>query len=157
MCEKRTTLSYIQHDHTSVVLLTTTDRRAVDAAEERGGERSTAVAKVWHDNEKFLIVPKAYKAAGLKMVRFPPNGGDINPIENVWAWLRRDLATRELEDLSDDVVLTVAQFRARASQILQSYSVPKKGEEHSRLQRLVRGMPRRLKRCRENGYGRSGM
>ena len=33
MCEKRTTLSYLQHDHTSVVLLTTTDRRAVYAAD----------------------------------------------------------------------------------------------------------------------------
>ena len=35
----------------------------------------------------------------LSSVKFPPNSGDLNPIETVWARLRRDLAVREMADL----------------------------------------------------------
>ena len=42
-----------------------------------------------------------YKAAKLLSNRFPPNSGDFNPIETVWAKLRRDLAKREFADLKD--------------------------------------------------------
>ena len=80
-----------------------------------------------HDNEKFLLQPAVYKKYGLKSVRFPPNSGDLNPIENVWAWLRRDLAKREQADLRNGVVLTIPQFRARAAQILHSFGAVKPG------------------------------
>ena len=32
-------------------------------------------------------------------VKFPPNSGDLNRIDTVWARLRRDLAVREMADL----------------------------------------------------------
>ena len=54
---------------------------------------------MWHDNEKFIQAPKEYKKAGLVSVNFPPNSGDLAPIETVWAELRKDLAIREFEDL----------------------------------------------------------
>ena len=90
------------------------------------------------------------------MVRFPPNSGDLNPIETVWAWLRRDLAAREQEDLVAGRVLTVHQFRERAAQILNGYGVPADGESYSSLQKLVRSMPRRLAECKKNKFGRCG-
>ena len=80
----------------------------------------------------------------------------MNPIENVWAWLRRDLAKREMEDLKAGRVLTDQQFKQRCSQILNSYCVPKEGEKYSRIQKLIRGMPGRLRKSRANQYGRSG-
>ena len=55
---------------------------------------------------------------------FPPNSGDINPIETVWARLRKDLAIQEFEDLKNDKVITVASFRKRVAQLLRSYSTP---------------------------------
>ena len=35
---------------------------------------------------------KEYKKAGLVSINFPPNNGDFNPIEAVWAKLNKDLA-----------------------------------------------------------------
>ena len=128
-------------------------KRAVEAA---GEPRRTVRAKVWHDNERFLLQPKLYQSHGLQLVRFPPNSGDLNPIENVWAQLRKDLAKREQDDFAAGRTLSVREFRSRVAQILQSYSVPKKDQQHSYLQKLVRGMPARLRRCKANRYGRCG-
>ena len=55
---------------------------------------------------------------------FPPNSGDLNPIETAWAQLRTDLAVREFDDLKNDKVITVPTFKRRVSQILTSYSLP---------------------------------
>ena len=93
---------------------------------------------------------------GLEQVRFPPDSGDLNPIETVWAWLRRDLAEREQEDLAEGRVLTAATFRKRVAHLLNSYGVPGEGESYSSLQKLVRGMPGRLAMCRKNKFGRCG-
>ena len=109
-----------------------------------------------HDNEKFLLCPQTYKKHGLLQVRFPPNSGDLNPIETVWAELRKDLAAREQEDLSAGRVLTLAQFKQRAAHILNSYSVPKEDQKLSYLTKLVRGMPKRLAKCTAKKYGRCG-
>ena len=89
-------------------------------------------------------------------VKFPPNSGDLNPIETVWARLRRDLAVREMADLKAGRCLSVCQYKCRASQILTSYSSPQSGECMSYLSRLLRGMPRRLAKCKANGYGPCG-
>ena len=62
-------------------------------------EISQKRANVWHDNETFLNQPNVYTKHGKTSVKFPPNSGDLNPIETVWARLRRDLAVREMSDL----------------------------------------------------------
>ena len=72
------------------------------------GGADGALPKVWHDNEKFLLQPDVYAEHGLELVRFPPNSGDLNPIETVWAWLRHDLSERKQADLAaKKAVLTV--------------------------------------------------
>ena len=53
-------------------------------------------------------------------------------------------------------VLSVAQFRQRAAQILTSYGEVRGQENHSYLQKLVRGMPKRLAACKANAYGPCG-
>ena len=126
------------------------------AIDDAYGDGAPSTAWVWHDNERFLLCPEVYKAHGMKLVRFPPNSGDLNPIETVWAWLRRDLMLREQADIQNGRWLTPQQFRQRCAQLLHSYSVPFAGERFSPLQKLIRGMPRRLQRCRANSYGRCG-
>ena len=128
-------------------------KRAVDTAHE---SHRHVRAKVWHDGEKFLQQPDVYKRHGLALVRFPPNSGDLNPIETVWAWLRRDLALREQDDFAANRQLSVAQFRQRAAQILKGYEARAPGQQWSPLEKLVRGMPRRLARCKARRYGRCG-
>ena len=52
--------------------------------------------------------------------------------------------------------ITTPQFKQRAAQILNSYGVAAPGQTHSFLQKLVRGMPKRLAKCKANKYGRCG-
>ena len=111
---------------------------------------------MWHDNEKFLQQPQAYKKAGLTSMNFPPNSGDLNPIETVWAKLRADLAVREFEDLRCDKIISKTAFKQRVSQLLTSYSMAGPGEKESYLEKLVRGMPKRLEKCKLNKYGPCG-
>ena len=112
--------------------------------------------KMWFDNEGFLKIDSKYRRHGLTAVRFPPNSGDFNPIETVWSQLRKDLAVREFEDLKHDKIITTQQFRQRVAQILHSYSLKGPGEEYSYLEKLVRGMPGRLLKCKKNKYGPGG-
>ena len=111
---------------------------------------------MWFDNESFLKIDSKYHRNGLTAIRFPPNSGDLNPIETVWARLRKQLAEREFEDLKHDRIITTQQFKQRVAQILYSYSLKGPGEEYSYLEELVRGMPARLLKCRKNKYGPCG-
>ena len=113
-------------------------------------------SSLWHDNETFLNQPDVYKKHGMTSVKFPPNSGDLNPIETVWARLRRDLAVQEMADLQTGRSLSTCQYKRRASLLLASYSVPQAGESFSYLSRLLRGMPRRLAKCKANRYGPCG-
>ena len=111
---------------------------------------------MWFDNEQFLKIDQAYHQHGLTAMRFPPGSGDLNPIENPWAKLRKDLAIREFEDLKSDTVITTLQFKQRVSQLLTSYGYVRPGKRYSYLDSLLRGMPKRLQRCEGNRYGPCG-
>ena len=111
---------------------------------------------MWHDNEKFIQAPMEYKKAGVVSVNFPPNSGDLAPIETVCAELRKDFAIREFEDLKMNKLISVTTFKQRVSQILTSYSTKGPGEQHSYLERVIRGMPKRLERCKRLKYGPCG-
>ena len=65
----------------------------------------------------------------------------------------RDLAVQEMEDLQAGRFVGTCQYKRRASLILMSYGIPQAGESISYLSRLVRGMPRRLTKCKANRYG----
>ena len=107
---------------------------------------------MWCDGEQFLRTDTEYSKHKMIAVRFPPASGDLNPIETVWARLRKELASREFEDLRMDKVITTTQFEQRAAQILTSYGVAGPGEQYSYLEKLLRGMPKRLVDCKKNKY-----
>ena len=129
-----------------------------DAISEAYGDDMPRRPWVWHDNERFLVKNElVYKRNGLQLHKFPPNSGDLNPVETVWAWLRKDLAVREQVDIQAKRYLTAQQFKQRCAQILHSYTQPDdKDDGLCRLQRLVRGMPKRLRNCKRNKFGRCG-
>ena len=82
-----------------------------------------------------MLYPSVFRKHGLKLVRFPPRSGDLNPIENVWARLRRDLSIREMEDLRVGKHSTAARCRRRVAQLLNSYAAPVQGQQLSFLQK----------------------
>ena len=75
---------------------------------------------------------------------------------HLFVQLRKDLAKREQDDFAAGRVLTMAQFRQRAAQLLKSYGEVRENQKYSFLRKLVRGMPLRLRRSRELRYGRCG-
>ena len=131
-------------------------KRCLESSEEEPPDGRTKRFKVWQDNERFLQQPAEYRKNGMDIVNWPPNSADLIPIETVWARLRKDLATREFEDLKEGRNLTVQQFKTRAAKILQSYGEVPAGQKHSYLEKLLRGMPQRLKKCKLNKFGRCG-
>ena len=77
-------------------------------------------------------------------------------VETVWARLRYDLSIRERADLKAGRTLSTQQFKQRVSQLLTSHSGRKDGERFNYYQRLLRGMPARLAKCRANKFGPCG-
>ena len=80
----------------------------------------------------------------------------LDKIGHVRGDVRTSLINTRTNDLRAKRDLMPQQFKQRCSQLLNSYSVPKDGEQYSRLQKLVRGMPKRLRKCKANSYGRCG-
>ena len=111
---------------------------------------------MWFDNEKFLKIDDEYHRHGLTAVRLPPSSGVLNPIGNVWAKAGKGLTIREFKDLKGDAFITTLQFKQRVSQLLTSYGCAKPGKKFSYLENLLRGMPKRLQKCRNNKYGPCG-
>ena len=74
------------------------------------------------------LVARHVAASNGHLPKYPNPSGDLNPIEIVWARLRKDLAIREFEDLQDDKVITTLQFKQRVSQLLTSYGCVRPGK-----------------------------
>ena len=76
------------------------------------------------DNERFLdsaASRTALSCKGIKLWHNPPRSLDPNPVELFWAWLRRELGRRDLEDLKNKrVPLSKADYRARIRAVLRS-------------------------------------
>ena len=69
------------------------------------------------DGEPFLHT-KASKVAhasqNLKVWQVPPSSPDLNPVEKFWGWLRRQLRSKDLADLSKNrPVLFKDKYKAR--------------------------------------------
>ena len=54
------------------------------------------------DNEAFLRAPcavAAHRAVKVTLWKVPPRSPDLNPAEQYWSWLRRQLLKEDLADL----------------------------------------------------------
>ena len=107
------------------------------------------------DNESFLRTDEArlaHREAGVTLWKMPAHSPDLNPVEKFWAWLRKELRKRDLEDLAKKrPVLNKAAYLARVRGIYRSVSA----------KRVAQSCALGLKRvCREvldkNGAATSG-
>jgi len=104
--------------------------------------------KVWHDNEPFLKVPAEYRSRGMQMCLFPPNSADLNPIETVWARLRRRLHKKTMENCRGRRTVGRAGFVKRAAALLKEFG------DDGFYTRLLAGMPRRVRQVLQRGGAR---
>ena len=76
------------------------------------------------DNESFLrakVVSQAHKESRVTLWHIPAKSPDLNPVERVWAWLRKKLRAMDLEDASKKrKVLSKAAYRARVRRVLKT-------------------------------------
>ena len=101
----------------------------------RGGSLSRALSAInpgrprgpWNilcDNESFLRTDKsrnAYRRFGIKLLELPPRSPDLNPVEKMWGWVRKQLRTRDLKDMAEGIpVLGKTMCRDRIKRLLRS-------------------------------------
>ena len=88
------------------------------------GPKKTGPWRVLCDNESFLRTEKSLKALQRPNVSFidlPPRSPDLNPVEKMWGWVRRELRVRDLRDLASGVpVLGQTMYRERIKRLLRS-------------------------------------
>ena len=64
--------------------------------------RPSGARRILCDNESFLSAKRCalfYKSKGIVLLQIPPRSPDLNPIEMYWAWVRRQMRLKDLEDL----------------------------------------------------------
>ena len=82
--------------------------------------------RIWCDGETFLRAPASRKAyAKAKNIalweKMPAKSPDLNPVEKYWAWLRRRLRKKDLEDLdAGRDVLRKAAYQERVRGIIDT-------------------------------------
>lgn len=126
--------------------------RVVDGGKLDGAIRTlqpALPAGPWHvlcDNERFLDAPDsqaAYRrcAVRLRLWHVPAHSPDLNPVEKFWAWLRKQLRLRDLQDLRFGMPpLDRTAYRARVRALCRT----------ARAQRVAASCAKGLKKtCKE--------
>ena len=91
--------------------------------------RPTGPRRILCDNEKFLYAKASnahYKEHNIALLRIPARSPDLNPIEMFWAWVRRQLRLKDLDDLKSGCqVLGKAAMKSRVKALLKSKKAQK--------------------------------
>ena len=81
------------------------------------------------DNESFLassVVKKAHSKMKVKIWTVPPKSPDLNPIEQVWSWVRRRLRAMDLKDAkAGKATLTKEAYTRRIRNLVQTKTCQK--------------------------------
>ena len=76
------------------------------------------------DGETFLWAPesqRAYTRTRVSLWRVPPKSPDLNPVEKMWGWVRKELRMKDLADLkARRRVPSKPAYKARIVSLLQS-------------------------------------
>ena len=76
------------------------------------------------DNETFLASRAAndyYAKKNIVLLQIPPKSPDLNPIENYWSWVRKQMRSKDLADLrAGRPALGKTATKARLKALLQT-------------------------------------
>ena len=71
-------------------------------------------------------------------MEYPPRSPDLNPVERIWAWLRKALRSRDQADLAAKrPALTKTAFKARVQAICKTKRAQKVAKKLARMLRTV--------------------
>ena len=88
------------------------------------GRKKRGPWKILCDNESFLRTQKSLRALRtlhVTLIDLPPRSPDLNPVEKMWGWVRKQLRVRDLRDLSRGApVLGRTMYRERIRRLLRS-------------------------------------
>ena len=100
------------------------NRCLIDALKAVNPLKKSGPWKIICDNESFLRAPesrKAYRRFGIDLIEIPPRSPDLNPVEKMWGWVRKQLRARDLRDFAQGVpVLGKVAYRERLRRLLRS-------------------------------------
>ena len=64
---------------------------------------------------------RAYRFLNVKLVKLPPHSPDLNPVEKMWGWIRKQLRKRDLLDMKKKrPVLGRIAYRMRIRRLIAS-------------------------------------
>ena len=100
------------------------DRCLINALKAVNPVKKSGPWKIISDNESFLRADeskKAYRRFAIHLIEMPPRSPDLNPVEKMWGWVRKELRARDLRDFAGGVpVLAKAAYRERIKRLLRS-------------------------------------
>ena len=91
-----------------------------------------------HLVHKSLNSLKFYKEKGIKVIDFPPYSPDLNPIENIWGKIKKQIMKKEYQTLAVLMKDIEKEWDSITYNQLKNYSSSMKDRIHSCL--LLEGM-----------------
>ena len=100
------------------------DRSLINALKAVNPGKRSGPWKIISDNEGFLRAgesKKTYRRLGIHLIAIPPRSPDLNPVEKMWGWVRKELRARDLRDFAEGVpVLGKVAYRDRIKRLLRT-------------------------------------
>ena len=91
-----------------------------------------------HPVHKSLNSPKFYKEKDIKVIDFPPYSPDLNPIENIWGKIKKQIMKKEYQTLTVLMKDIEKEWDSITDNQLKNYSSSMKDRIHNCL--LLEGM-----------------
>ena len=105
---------------------------------KRIGKNEVLVLMDNHPVHKSLNSLKFYKEKGIKVIDFPPYSPDLNPIENIWGKIKKQIMKKEYQTLAVLMKDIEKEWDSITDNQLKNYSSSMKDRIHSCL--LLEGM-----------------
>ena len=105
---------------------------------KRIGKNEVLVLMDNHPVHKSLNSLKFYKEKGIKVIDFPPYSPDLNPIENIWGKIKKQIMKKEYQTLAVLMKDIEKEWDSITDNQLKNYSSSMKNRIHSCL--LLEGM-----------------
>ena len=105
---------------------------------KRIGKNEVLVLMDNHLVHKSLNSLEFYKEKGIKVIDFPPYSPDLNPIENIWGKIKKQILKKEYQTLAVLMKDIEKEWDSITDNQLKNYSSSMKDRIHSCL--LLEGM-----------------